>query len=167
MAIFDSLTEFADASTDVQAAAGTVNVGSTIDLGATSPGDIARGRPLYLVISTAVEIITGGAAGTLAFQLVSDSGSTPSTDGTQTIHFISDTFVTDGTDANDAFLKAGKYPVVVALPLQGKAYERYLGVQAVIGTTTITAGAVDAYLTFDPPRGDAGAAIESYADATN
>jgi hypothetical protein len=39
---------------------------------------------------------------------------------------------------------------MIALPLEGKSYERYLGILAVIGTTTVTAGAINAFLTADP-----------------
>jgi hypothetical protein len=37
----------------------------------------------------------------------------------------------------------------VALPMEGQAYERYLAVQAVIATTTVTAGKINAFLTHD------------------
>ena len=158
MAWLDERNEFADAVSVANAAA-TINVGDTID--STVARDLGNGAPIYLVVSVDTEIITGGSAGTIQFQLVSDSTAVPSTDGSQAIHAISEEYVTDGTDANDAELKAGQYPFVVALPWQGQQYERYLGVQAIIGTTTTTAGNVNAFLTFDPPRN------VSYPDAVN
>jgi len=159
MAILDERLELADASTAVAAAASTVNVGDVID--SSVARDVGNGQPIYLVVSVDTEIITGGSAGTLQFQLVSDGVTTPSTT-TQTIHAISEEYVTDGTDANDAELKAGQFPFVIALPVEGQQYERYIGLQAIIGTTTITAGAVSAYLTLTPPT-----TRKTYADAVN
>jgi len=45
---------------------------------------------------------------------------------------------------------------------EGALYERYLAVQAVTATTTTTAGAINAYLTLDPPT-----SLKSFADAAN
>jgi len=158
--IIDTLLEFADAET-VNAAAGTALIGDVIDLGAT-PQDFGNGRQMYLVIQTAVEIITAGAAGTLTFQLASDAAAAIATDGSASIHLQSDIFVTDGTDANDAALKAGGTIYQGAMPLGGSVpYERYLGILAVTATTTTTAGSIDAFLTFDPSFN------KSYPDGTN
>ncbi len=148
--ILDELTEFADA-VSVAAAASTINVGDVIDLGATAR-DVGNGEPLYLVITVDTEIITGGTAGTINFKLVSDSTATPAVDGSATVHFQSRDFVTDDAAANDAALNAGSTVVAVALPMEGQVYERYLGVQATIGTTTVTAGAINAFLTPDVAR---------------
>lgn len=139
--------EFADA-VSVAASAGTANIGDVIDMSVAR--DIGMGEPVYLVIGVDTEIITGGAAGTLQFLLVSDATSTIATDGSATTHYASTAFVTDGTDANDAKLKAGQFPVVIALPMEGEEYERFLAVQAVTATTTTTAGAINAFLTLDP-----------------
>jgi hypothetical protein len=144
--ILDNTLEFADA-VSVAAAAGTANIGDVIDLSVAR--DVGNGEPMYLVISVDTEIITGGSAGTIAFQLVSDSTDTIATNGTQTVHFKSRDFVTDDAAANDAALSAGAFPVIVALPMEGQAYERYLAVQAVIATTTVTAGKINAFLTHD------------------
>ena len=156
--IIDERLEFADA-VSVAAAAGTANIGDIIDM--TVVRDIGMGQPVYLVIGVDTEIITGGAAGTLKFLLVSDATSTIATDGSATQHFDSGTFVTDGTDANGAKMKAGQFPVVVALPMEGKEYERFLAVQAVTASTTTTAGAINAFLTLDPHGWVA------YADGSN
>lgn len=144
--ILDNTLEFADA-VSVAAGAGTANIGDVIDL--TKARDVGNGEPLYLVISVDTEIITGGSAGTIKFQLVSDGTDTIATDGSQTIHYASRLFVTDDAAANDAALSAGATPVVVALPQEGQVYERYLAVQAVIATTTVTAGKINAFLTHD------------------
>ncbi len=158
MAILDERTEFADA-VSVAATAGTANIGDIIDSSVVS--DLVHAQ-IYLVINVDTEIITGGNAGTLKFQLVSDATSTVATDGSATVHAASQAYVTDGTDANDAQLKAGGYPLVIALPGEGALYERYLAVQAVTATTTTTAGAINAYLTLDPPT-----SLKSFADAAN
>ena len=47
------------------------------------------------------------------------------------------------------------------LRFKGAAYERYLGILATIGTTTVTAGAINAFLTRDPTG------WKSYPDAVN
>ncbi|MEK9737680.1 MAG: hypothetical protein VW239_10210, partial [Candidatus Nanopelagicales bacterium] len=84
MAIMDKLAEFCDA-TSVAAAAGTAVIGNQIDLSAAGI-DIGRGTPpVYLVITCATSIITGGAAGTAQFELVSDSVAT--LDSTVTQHW--------------------------------------------------------------------------------
>lgn len=144
--ILDERLEFADA-VSVAAAAGTDLIGDVIDLG--GDGLDGNSEDLYLVIQVSTEVITGGAAGTLTFQLASDAQAAIATDGSATIHAQSDALVTDGTDANDALLKAGQYPLVVQLP-RG-TYERYLGILAVTATTTTTAGAINAFLTKTPP----------------
>lgn len=145
MAIMDERAEFADA-VSVAAVASTINLGDIMDM--TTARDMGNGQPLYLNITVDTEIITGGSAGTIAFQLVSDSTTTIATDGSQTVHYLSKTFVTDDTALTE--LQTGEVAVCVALPLQGVAYERYLAVQAVIATTTVTAGNVSAYLTLEP-----------------
>lgn len=154
----DERLEFADA-VSVAAAAGTAILGDVIDL--ETARDIGQGEPLYLVITTDTEVITGGAAGTIKFQLVSDAQAALATNGTATVHYDTGTFVTDGTDANALELKAGGVIAVVALPWEGQPYERYLGVLRTIATTTITAGAVNAFLTHDP------AVWKAHPDATN
>jgi hypothetical protein len=150
MAIMDERLEFADAAS-VAAAAGTALIGDVLDL-STVARDIGTGEPLFLVISVDTEIITGGSAGTIQFILASDAQAAIATDGSATAHYTSRAFVTDDAAANDTQMNAGQYPVVIALPPEGPVYERYLGILCVIGTTTVTAGKINAYLTLDPPR---------------
>jgi len=144
--ILDERSEFADA-VSVAATAGTALIGDVIDLGAGSR-DLGNGQPLYLVIQTDTEIITGGAAGTIKFQLASDAAAAIATDGSASVHFDTGTLVTDDAAANDARLNAGGLIAVVALP-QGALYERYLGILCVTATTTTTAGKINAFLTPD------------------
>lgn len=141
--ILDEFLEFADA-TSVAAAAGTALIGDVIDLGSTT-SDIGNGEPLYLVIQTDTEIITGGTAGTVEFQLVSDSTANLATSAT--VHFSTGTLVTDDAAANDDRLNAGGLIAAVALPMG--TYERYLGILCVTATTTTTAGKINAFLTKD------------------
>lgn len=145
--ILDETLEFADA-VSVAAAAGTALIGDVIDLGAAHR-DIGVGDPLYLVITTDTEIITGGAAGTIQFKLSSDAQAAIATDGSATDHYVTRAFVTDDAAANDSQLNAGGVIAVVALPQEGAVYERYLGILAVIATTTVTAGKINAFLTRD------------------
>jgi hypothetical protein len=142
--ILDSLLEFADA-TSVAASAGTALIGDVIDL--QEARDIGNGEPIYLVIQCATSIITGGAAGTVKFQLASDAQAAIATNGSATVHFDTGTFVTDDAALND--LDAGATIAAVALPMEGNAYERYLGILCVTATTTTTAGAINAFLTKD------------------
>lgn len=148
--IMDERLEFADA-TSVAAAAGTALIGDVIDLSSVSR-DVGSGQPLWLVISVDTEIITGGSAGTIQFILASDAQAAIATDGSATAHFTSRLFVTDDSAANDTAMNAGQFPVVIMLPQEGPVYERYLGILAVIATTTVTAGKINAFLTLDPPR---------------
>ena len=142
--ILDERLEFADA-TSVAAAAGTALIGDVIDM--ETARDIGAGEPIYLVITCDTSIITGGAAGTVKFQLASDAQAAIATDGSATVHFDTGTFVTDGDDANE--LDAGAVIAAVALPMEGKVYEQYLGILCVTATTTTTAGAINAFLTKD------------------
>lgn len=152
--ILDERNEFADA-VSVAAGAGTALIGDVIDLGSASR-DIGSGQPVYLIIQTDAEIITGGAAGTIKFQLASDSVTNLAS---PTIHLDTGTLVTDDAAVNDARLNAGGLIFSAPLP-QGALYERYLGILAVIGTTTVTAGSINAFLSFDQPP-----AQRAYPDA--
>lgn len=159
MAIIDKRLEFAD-GVSVAAGAGTALIGDVIDLGSDAR-DIGVGKPLYVVLQCATSIITGGAAGTIKFQLASDAQAAIATNGDATVHHDTGTFVTDGDDAND--LDAGDLIAVFPLPRNGaNVYERYLGILAVIATTTVTAGAINAFITDVPPSG-----WVAYPDADN
>lgn len=149
--ITDALNTFAD-GVSVAAAAGTALIGDVIDLGANHR-DIGASSygGMYLVITTGTEIITGGAAGTVKFQLASDAQAAIATDGSASVHFDTGTFVTDDSAANSAELNAGGRIACIALPIEGRVYERFLGILAVTATTTTTAGTINAYLTKTPP----------------
>jgi len=156
--ILDETLEFADA-VSVAASAGTALIGDVIDLGVAR--DIGNGESMYLMIQTTTEIITGGTAGTVKFQLVSDAQAAIATNGTATVHFDTGTFVTDDAGANDAELNVGGTIAFIQIPLEGRAYEQFLGILAITATTTTTAGAINAFLTPDKHG------WKSYADADN
>lgn len=146
--ILDERNEFADA-VSVAGAAGSAVLGDVIDTG----GDGLEGNSeeVYLVIQTDTEVVTGGAAGTIQFDLVSDSLATlgGGVVGNCTLHFSTGALTTGAAGSNDPRLNAGENIAVVELP-RG-TYERYLGVIYTIGTTATTAGAVNAFLTNNPP----------------
>lgn len=148
--IVDALLEFAD-GVSVAAAAGTALIGSQVDLGAVHR-DVGHGQPVWLVITTDTEIITGGSAGTIKFQLVSDAQADIAVDGSATVHLDTGTFVTDDAAANSVLLNVGGVIACIALPQEGAVYERYLGILAIIATTTVTAGKINAFLTLDPSK---------------
>lgn len=158
--IMDEQLEFADA-VSVAAAAGVAQIGTSVDL--TLARDIGQGRPMYVVILTSTEIITGGSAGTIKFQLVSDAQTAINTTNptTGSVHIDTGTFITDDAAANSAQLNAGGTILFQALPAEGRVYERHLGILATIATTTVTQGAINAFLTFDMHG------WKAYADANN
>lgn len=130
----------------VAAAAGTAVIGDVIDTGAVHR-DIGSGHNLFLIITIDTEIFTAGAAGTVKFQLVSDSNSNLIT--SPVVHFDSGTFAT-GAQGSNAALKAGQIPVQVRLPLEGPVYKEFLGIYCITATTTTTSGKINAFLTLDP-----------------
>jgi len=151
--ILDERLEFAD-NVSVAAAAGTALIGDVIDLGsAPTTQDLSGGEDLYVVLRTgATEIITAGAAGTIQFFVVSDALATLGAGvvANCTTHLTSASLVTDDAAANSDALNAGGTILVAKLP--SGSYERYLGILCTIGTTTVTAGTIDAFLTKDANR---------------
>jgi hypothetical protein len=149
----DNLAEFADATAVGTPNNSTVNVGDVIDTGAVAR-DLGVPDRLYLVIQVTTAFTSGGSA-VVRFKLVSDAVEPPETDGTATEHFTSNDFAV-------AALTAGNNVVIVSLPLEGPAYERYLGVQVQeTAGQALTAGAINAFLTPDPR------AYKAYPDASN
>jgi hypothetical protein len=147
--ILDERTEFCDAQALNTGAAATYNLGDQIDLGLAGRGIGQPGDQLYLVLQVATGIKVASSTGTIQFQLASDDSGTLATNGTQSIHMQTRAFATSTTTDTGA-LKAGTVLGVFALPIEGVTYERYLGVQQVTGTTAISAGAIDAFLTTSP-----------------
>lgn len=149
--ILDERTEFADAVALNTGAAGTYLIGDQIDLGAAQR-DVGNGEPLYLVI-TVDTLPTSGGAATAQFTLASDDSSAIATNGTASVHFVTKAFAISD-------MAAGTVLAAVALPIQGVAYERYLGILQTTGTAAFTGGKVNAFLTHDVAK------WKAYADAT-
>lgn len=154
MTILDKLSEFCDATAVNQDTTATM-IGSAIDLKAIGI-DVAAGEPIWLVIRATTEITTSGSAGTIKFELRSDSTAAvhPTTG---TLHYTTATFVNDDTAANSTNLHVnGAYgmtrPPIAAIRLPSDIYEQFLGIICVPATTAPNAGAIDAYLTKTYPR---------------
>ncbi|MEO0034135.1 MAG: hypothetical protein RLZZ501_158 [Pseudomonadota bacterium] len=136
--ILDARNQFAAATALNTGAAGTYLVGNVIDL-AKNGLDVGNGEEMWLVILISTTATSGGAA-TATFKLASDAQAAIATDGSASVHIVTDTIPV-------ASLVAGKQVCAIALP-RG-TYERYLGVLQVTGTAAFTAGAVTAFLTHD------------------
>jgi hypothetical protein len=137
--ILDKRNEFCDAVALNTGAAGTYLVGDQIDLGVAR--DMGNGEPMYLVI-TVDTLPTSGGAATAQFQLASDASASIATNGTATVHLETKAFAISE-------MAAGTMLAAIALPLEGVAYERYLGILQVTGTAAFTAGKINAFLTHD------------------
>lgn len=138
--ILDKRTEFADAVALNTGAAGTYLIGSQVDIG-PQVRDVGNGEPLYLVI-TVDTAITAGASGTVSFSLASDDTAAVST-STSTIHVTTPVFTVG------AGIAAGTMLAAIALPTDGKPYEQFLGILQTTGVAAVTAGKINAFLTFD------------------
>jgi hypothetical protein len=154
--ILDERLEFADATSVGTPNNTTVNVGDVIDLGSPAQ-DLGSGHTMWLCVQVTTAITSGGSA-TVSFLLSSDSTATLSVDGTQSVHAESAVIAV-------ASLTAGAnlaIPVPIGIGTL-TPYERYLGVQVRENAgQALTAGAINAFLTFDPP-----ASWISYPDAVN
>lgn len=137
--ILDKRNEFCDAVALNTGAAGTYLVGDQIDLGVAR--DMGNGEPMYLVI-TVDTLPTSGGSATAQFQLASDASASIATDGSASVHLQTKAFAISE-------MAAGTMLAAIALPLEGVAYERYLGVLQVTGTAAFTAGKINAFLTHD------------------
>lgn len=148
--IMDERTEFADALALSTSGTGRALIGDVIDLEVAR--DIGQGHPLFLVIEVTTAVTSAGAA-TVTFELSSDAAAAIATDGTATLHIAS-------AAIGKATLVAG-YKIILPIPYEDPAYERYLGVLQNVGTAALTAGAVNAFLTIAPPKWSA------YPDGAN
>ena len=137
--ILDKRNEFCDAVALNTGAAGTYLVGDQIDLGVAR--DMGNGEPMYLVI-TVDTLPTSAGAATAQFTLASDASASVATDGSATVHLQTKAFAISE-------MAAGTMLAAIALPLEGVAYERYLGVLQTTGTAAFTGGKINAFLTHD------------------
>lgn len=137
--ILDKRNEFCDAVALNTGAAGTYLLGDQIDLGVAR--DMGNGEPMYLVIT--VDTLPTSAAGTATaqFTLASDDSASISTT-TSTVHLQTKAFAISE-------MAAGQMLAAIALPMEGVAYERYLGILQTTGTQAFTGGKINAFLTHD------------------
>lgn len=139
MAIMDSRTLFGE-DFDLDQEAGTYLLTNQIDLG-TAGRDPGNGQPVYLNVVVTETFTDGGDSATLQLRLASDdSASIHAT--TSTGHLLTAPML-------KALLVAGNrfsFPI----PVEGLAYERFLGLQAIIATAGFDAGMITAWLSLDP-----------------
>lgn len=144
--IEDVRSQFAAAVALNTGGAGTYQVGDTIDLSVTGR-DLGAGsgtlNDLYLVVLVSTTATSGGSA-TTAFALgESDTVSSGS--------LSSPTVVVQSPAIPVATLVAGYQAFAIRLP--ARTYKRYIGLLQIEAVAALTAGAVNAFLTPDLPRG--------------
>lgn len=147
--ILDERTEFCDATALNTGAAGTYLLGDQIDSSVVR--DLGNGQPIYLVV-TVDTLPTSGGSATAQFTLASDDSASIATNGTASVHFVTKAFPISE-------MAAGTVLAAVALPAQGVAYERYLGILQTTATAAFTGGKINAFLTTDVAK------WKAYADA--
>lgn len=139
MAIMDSRTLVCE-NFDLDQEPGTFLATNQIDLGAAGE-DIGNGQVVYLNIVVEETFTDGGDSATLEIRLVSDDSASIHA-STSTLHFSSGTFL-------KAALTAGT-KMSFQIPVSGKEYERYLGINFVVATAGFDAGEITAWLSLDP-----------------
>lgn len=151
--IGDERTTFADATALSTAATGRQLVGNVVHL--SNARDIGGPGNVWLVLVVSTAFTSAGAA-TVSFELVSDAQAAIAVDGSATVHFATAAFP-------KASLTVGAVVAKIPLPPESSltAYEQYLGIIANVGTAALTAGAVSAFLTMQPPL------QKSYPDGIN
>ena len=140
--LMDKRTEFCSA-TVIGGSTGRRLLGDVIDL--ENQRDIGSTDNVWLVVQVATTFTSGG-AGTLQIELATDAAAAIAVDGSATEHITSATFAL-------AALTAGTTLVQQLLPNEGDTpYERYLGIIGNVGSNAMTAGAINAFLTTQPPN---------------
>lgn len=137
--ILDERTEFCDATALNTGAAGSYLIGDVVDLSVAR--DLGGDMAVYLVVTVDTTATSGGSA-TGQFNLVTDDNASLSSPAT----------LVSSKAWAVADMTAGKTLMAVQLPMEGTAYERYIGIQQVTGTAAFTAGKVNAFLTMDVAR---------------
>lgn len=151
MAIMDKRTNFGDDFSLVASLGATLLFTNQIDLGAAGE-DPGNGQVVYLNMVVTEAVV--GATGTLNFRLRSDDSAA--------IHATtSSAHIETGAIAVASLTLGAKFSFPI--PVQGLAYERYLGLQAVNATAATTAGKATAWLGLDP----IGTGVQQFPDATN
>lgn len=141
--ILDERNEFADATALNTGGAGSYLIGDQIDLSVAR--DIGTGEPVYLVITVDTLPTSVNSTATAQFTLASDASAAIATDGSASVHFQTKAFAISE-------MAAGTVLAAVALPMEGVAYERYLGILQTTAVQAFTGGKVNAFLTRDVGR---------------
>lgn len=140
MAIMDELTTFGE-SFDLDQETGTYLFTNQIDLGVAGR-DPGNGAPVYLNMVVTEEFTDGGDSATLNIRLRSDDSATIHA-STSSGHFET------GTMLKAVLTLGAKFSFPI--PLENVVpYERYLGLQAVVGTAGFDSGMITAWLSPDP-----------------
>jgi len=150
MAIMDKRSLFAE-NFDLDQETGTYLLTNQIDLGAAGV-DPGNGQPVYLNVVVDETFTDGGDSATLQLRLASDDTESIHA-STSTGHFLTPPML------KAALVAGNKFSFV--LPVSGTAYERYLGLQAIVGTAGFDAGEITAWLALEP------IGWKAYADASN
>ena len=135
--ILDERNEFCDATALNTGAPGTYLIGDQIDLGTAR--DVGNGKQLYLVITVDTPPTSAGSA-MAQFTLASDDTANIANIATASVHFQTKAFTI-------AEMTAGAVLAAVALPPEGGAYERFLGILQTTGIAAFTGGKINAFLT--------------------
>lgn len=146
--IMDRLNEFCDATSLSTAATGRALLGNQIPL--TKARDLGNGEPVYAVLTVDTSAGSTGLA-TVQFEFATDDSASIAVDGGATEHVTTPAFPV-------ATLVAG-FVWAQALPIEGDAYETFMGVIQNVGTAALNAGKINAFLTKDVGK------WKAYADA--
>lgn len=146
--ITDKRNTFCEATALNTGAAGTYTLGDQIDIG--NARDLGGDQAPYLVVQVGAAGINAAGAGTVQIKLSSADNAALTTNPVD--HVVSAAFVTSTTSGNaGGALAAGTRLLAVQLPLEGSTpYKRFVGIRQVTGAQAITAGSIEAFLTFDP-----------------
>jgi hypothetical protein len=130
---------------------GTRVVGDAID--AIDIRDLGAGQPIYLMVIVDTKITAASTDGKYTVALTTADNDALSTNPVNLI--VSPEF------DSSADIEAGTVLLHVALPMEGVAYKKFLGVREIVATQNTTAGKISAFLTYDP------LAYKAYAQAQN
>jgi hypothetical protein len=147
--ILDERLEFGE-NFDLDQETGSYLFTNQIDLGLAGR-DIGNGKTLYLVCVVTEAFTDGGDSATLTLQVRSDDSAA--------IHASTSSLHVQTKAMLKTELTIGTTIIIPLPPNNNEAYERYLGLQAVVATAGFDDGMITAGLTTDP------SSWKHYADA--
>jgi hypothetical protein len=134
----DSLNEFCDAVSLVRGT-GSALIGNTIN--SQVARDLGNGQPLYLGFTVDTAVDSSGDGASVEFELRSDSSASIDT-SSGSLHLSTGAIPEASLTQGATFF--------YALPVEGIAYEEFLGIVQVTSGEAVTAGKINAFLTCDP-----------------